>query len=453
MTYTKLAGDEFLSRTADKKRQRGEKVHPSWSQDTLALAFAGKHADSLRYVAAWGKWLSWDDTRWRADDTLHTFDRIRNLCREAGNKANAQMVAAVERLSKSDRRLAATADQWDRDPWLLNTPGGTVDLRTGELRPHTRGDHMTKVTTVAPAPPGTSPVLWLKFLDRITAGDADLVAFLQRYVGYSCTGLTDEHVLAFGHGTGANGKSTFVNVIAGILADYATVAAMETFLETRSERHPTDVAKLHGARLVTAQETQKGRRWDETKIKTLTGGDKQTARFMRADFFDFVPTFKLLMSGNHKPRLSSIDEAIRRRFLLIPFTVAIPAAERDPELPRKLRSEWPAILRWMLDGCLQWQQHRLDVPPSVRDTTANYFEDQDTLGQWIDECIMFDPMITRRTRDLFTSWKAWCECRSLRAGSEKSFVESMEAKGLHKRRDRVGRSVFDGVDLKSQSTV
>ena len=160
--------------------------------------------------------------------------------------------------------------------------------------------------------------------------------FLQRYIGYCCTGLTTEHAFVFARGTGANGKSTFINTIVRIFGDYATVADMGTFIASNTERHPTDLAKLRGARLVVAQETQKGRRWDGTKIKALTGGDRLTARFMRQDFFDFVPTFKLFIAGNYKPRLDSVDEAMRRRLLLVPFTVQIPAAERDPELAEKL---------------------------------------------------------------------------------------------------------------------
>jgi putative DNA primase/helicase len=189
---------------------------------------------------------------------------------------------------------------------------------------------------------------------------------------------------------------------------------MGTFIATRAERHPTDLAKLCGARLVVAQETQRGRHWDETKIKALTGGDRMTARFMRQDFFDFVPTFKLFIVGNHKPRLSSVDEAMRRRLLLVPFTVQIPPVERDPELPRKLGAEWPAILRWCIDGCLEWQRVGLAPPAIVRDATDAYFADHDTLQQWLDDCTHDAAQaVFTRTAALFSSWKLWCEDRNL----------------------------------------
>jgi len=206
----------------------------------------------------------------------------------------------------------------------------TYDLRTGIAHKPDPLDYITKQTGCRCAPAGTLHPLWDKFLDRVTNHNKDLQAFLQRWCGYCCSGFTSEHVFVFVYGTGANGKGTFINTIADVLGDYATTAHVGTFLASRNEHHPTDVAKLRGARLVIAQETEKGRRWDETKIKTLTGGDKVTARFMRQDFFDFEPKFKLLISGNHKPRLSNVDEAIRRRLLIIPFTVQIPLAERDP---------------------------------------------------------------------------------------------------------------------------
>jgi putative DNA primase/helicase len=197
---------------------------------------------------------------------------------------------------------------------------------------------------------------------------------------------------------------------------------------------------LRGARLVVAIETQKGRRWDETKIKALTGGDKITARFMRQDFFDYTPSFKLFVSGNHKPRLTSVDEAIRRRLLLVPFIVQIPLAERDKDLADKLRAEWPAILRWMIDGCLEWQRIGLAPPQIVLDATEAYFADQDTLQQWIDDCTEDGGKFALTlTANLFTSWKSWCDTRNLEPGSEMSFSTALADKGLEKTKDPATR--------------
>jgi putative DNA primase/helicase len=420
---------------------------PPTADDTIALLFAERYAGELRHVAAWGRWMSYDGTRWAHDDTLHAFDRVRAICREvaAGSEraasavASANTVAAVERLARTDRRLAATSEQWDADGWSLGAgddeEAATFDLRTGIGRAPDPADYITRKTACRCAPAGTPHPTWSRFLGRITNSDVELQGFLQRYIGYCCTGLTTEHAFVFAWGTGANGKSTLVNTIAGIFGDYATVADVSTFIADNSAQHPTDVAKLRGARLAVAQEIQKGRRWNETKIKALTGGDKQTARFMRQDFFDFVPVFKLLICGNHKPRLASIDEAMRRRLLLVPFTVQIPPAERDPQLTEKLKAEWPAILRWCIDGCLEWQRVGLAPPTVVRDATEEYFAAQDTLQQWLEDCtedggqFAFSPVA-----ELFASWKAWAENHNLKPGSAQALSEALVDRGFVKAR-------------------
>lgn len=217
---------------------------------------------------------------------------------------------AVEHLAQADRRIAATAEQWDADPWLLNTPAGTIDLRTGTTTAHSYSDYLTKITGVSSCDSCPTPT-WLAFLKRITDNDESLVAYLQRMAGYGLTGSTQEHALFFLYGTGANGKSTFVNALTNCLGDYHRAAPIETFTALEQERHPTDLAGLRGARLVIATETEEGRRWAESKIKALTGGDKISARFMRQDFFDYNPQFKMIIAGNHKPGLRSVDEAKR----------------------------------------------------------------------------------------------------------------------------------------------
>jgi putative DNA primase/helicase len=354
-----LEGADRVTEAKEKPRSKAKQkqheprpdiVAPAFSDDALALQFADDHADDLRYVAAWSRWLSYDGSRWQFDDTLKAFDLARKICRATAARCNkpkiatlvtsAKTVAAVERLAKADRRIAATVDQFDADPWLLNTPGGVVDLRNGKICPHRADDYLSKITNVAPDS-NCSISLWKDFLQVVTNKDHDLIGYLQRLSGYSLTGITIEHILAFLWGTGANGKSTFIDAITQCLGDYHRTAPIETFTATYSDRHPTDLAGLRGARLVTAVETEEGRHWAESKIKTLTGGDKISARFMRQDFFEYVPQFKLVIAGNHKPGLRSVDEAIRRRFNLIPFTVTIPPEKRDRELGQKLKAEWP----------------------------------------------------------------------------------------------------------------
>src|ERR1017187_1284583 len=209
--------------------------------------------------------------------------------------------------------------------------------------------------------------MWRRFLDRVTDGNAELQAFLQRVIGDCLSGSVCEHALFFLYGTGANGKSVFLSTIAGLLADYAKTAPASAFTASSTDQHPTDLAGLRGARFVTAIETEDGRWWAEAKIKSLTGGDRILARFMRQDFFEYVPQLKLVVAGNHKPGLRNVDEAIRRRLHLIPFTVTIAENERDPELTEKLKAEYPGILQWAIEGCLMWQREGLNPPVVVRD--------------------------------------------------------------------------------------
>jgi putative DNA primase/helicase len=427
---------------------------PAFTDDALALRFAELHANHLRYVAAWGCWLYWTGTHWMIDRTLRAFDFARAICREAAAQCNneklecvlasAKTVAAVERLARADRVHAATTEQWDRDVWLLNTPLGVIDLRSGHMRSHEPSDHLTKITGAAPS--GACPT-WLTFLHRITNGDIELQAFIQRMLGYSLTGDTSEHALFFCYGTGANGKSVLVDTVAGIVAGYHKTAPIETFTASTSERHPTDLAGLRGARLVTAVETEEGRRWAESKLKALTGGDKIAARFMRQDFFEFAPCFKLLIAGNHKPALRSVDEAIRRRFHLIPFNVTIPPKERDPTLRERLKAEWPGILAWMIEGCLAWQRQGLAPPAAVTSATTAYLEAEDATSAWLDECCVPDPQAWTSSSELFASWKDWAGRTGEHPGTVRRLAQNMEARGFQPMRKSNGRG-FIGLAVK-----
>lgn len=426
-------------------------LSPEFSDDALALEFTERHKDKLHYVALWGKWLRWDGARWRFDDTLKVFDLARAVARDFANHcsdrdqkpkiASAGKVAAIERLARSDRRHAATVEIWDSDPWLLNTPGGVVNLETGAMLPHDPARYMTKITAVAPG--GECP-LWRRFLADITGGNKELEGYLQRIAGYALTGSTREHALFFLYGTGGNGKGVFINTLSAILADYAAVAPMETFTATQSDRHPTDLAGLRSARFVTAQETEKGRRWDEAKIKALTGGDPISARFMRQDFFTYTPAFKLGIAGNHKPSLSSVNEAIRRRLHLIPFTITI--VEPDLELPDKLRTEWPGILAWMIGGCRSWLENGLNPPDTVIAATAAYLAEEDAIGQWIEECCVTGREYWGVGARLWKSWTGWAEANKEPPGTRKAFAETMEAHGYAPGRSQGVRG-YAGIDL------
>src|SRR5208337_1106954 len=403
---------------------------PWLSEDAIALAFTTALADDLKYTASMGLWHRWIGTHYQPDKNLQAFTEARNICRTAAKTAtepdkarklaSSATVSSVERLARYDRRHAVAEDEWDADSWLLNTPGGTVDLRTGTMQTHRRRDHITKITLVNPG--GDCP-LWLRFLDRVTAGNVDLQNYLQRMTGYCLTGSTREQALFFFYGLGANGKGVFLNTVTSLLQPYTGIAPTDLFLASRNsgERHPCDVAALLGKRLVTAQEIESGARWDTEKLKSLTGSERLTARHMRQDFFEFNPQFKLILVGNHRPGLRSVDPAIRRRFNLVPFTVTIPEAERDQNLCEKLKAEWGGILAWAIEGCLQWQRKGLNAPQKVREATGDYFGAEDALGRWIDECCNLGIKQQASSNALFTNWREWAEKAGEYVGSQKNF--------------------------------
>lgn len=436
------------------RRDRAGGATAEFTEDALALGFTQRHGEDWRYVAAWGQWFVWTGTHWQRENTLKVYDLARIVCRDAAAAcssvklrakiASAGTVAAVERLARADRTHAASTDIWDADLWSLNTPGGVVDLRTGILVPHRRVDANTKIATATPR--GECPA-WQDFLATVTRNDAELEAYLQRVVGYCLTGVTGEHALFFLYGTGANGKSVFVTTISGMLGDYATVAPMDMFMAATGERHPTDMAGLRGARLVTATETEQGRRWAESKLKALTGGDKITARFMRQDFFEFVPQFKLVVAGNHKPAIRNVDEAMRRRLHLIPFTVTIPPAQRDKTLSEKLLAERDGIMAWAVDGCREWQRIGLKPPAAVSAATEEYFEAEDALGRWLDEACQRGHNLTETSGVLFAAWKVWAEANGEFVGSIKRFSENLGSRGFEPYRDRHARG-FRGLGLR-----
>ena len=321
----------------------------------------------------------------------------------------------------------------------------TINLRTGEEYAPRREDYCTKIAAVATA--DIAIPIWRAVLDKITAGDVELQRYLQRMAGYCMTGHTKEHVLFFLYGTGANGKSVFVNTLRGIWGDYASVAPMTTFMASHTDQHPTDLAMLRGVRLVIAQETEVGRQWAEAKIKSITGGDPITARFMRQDFFTYTPQFKLVIVGNPKPTLRNVDEAIRRRMHLVPFTVTIPPEERDKELFDKLKPGWPGILRWAVDGSLEWQRAGLAPPPAIIAATDEYLAEEDALARWIEECCATDRHLWGIGAKLWGSWKAWSDANNDWTGTRKSFAQALNERGFASDRSQRVRGHL-GIDLK-----
>ncbi|WP_164517187.1 phage/plasmid primase, P4 family [Tabrizicola piscis] len=445
------------------------------SHDALArdLGQRGWNRDA-KFVAVQGRWYLWDGRRWAVDDCLRHMTLVRGFLqqracelrawadakaeglseaesekitawatREGRSLRSANTVAAVSTLARSNPASVTLADAFDADLFLLGTPGGTVDLKTGMLRPARREDMISKLTAVTPAPVGTRAPTWLQFLDEVLDGDIETIEFLQRAAGYALTGLTTEHKLLFLYGTGRNGKSTFLEALQWLWGDYARRSAATTFLSSVGERHPTDVAGLAGARLVVGSELPKGKCWDEAVLKDLTGGDKMTARFMRGDFFDFVPQMTLMIAGNNMPSLRGVDEALRARMVLVPFTVTIPAEKRDPKLAEKLRAEGPAILRWAIEGALEWQRRGLAVPARVAAASTEYLDGEDLLGQFLADETVRAPGEFLYTTDLHQRFRQWAELQGLGSWTSHTLTKEMKSRGFQDSRRSAGRGFFD----------
>lgn len=414
------------------------------TEDGVARAFTAAHADQLRFCHSSGRWHVWTGTHWRKEETKLAFNWARQTCRAraasdprssaAKALAKAATAAAVERFAQADRAFAVTAEAWDSDHWLLGTPGGTVDLRTGELRPARQTDMITKVTAAAPIPlgqfdPARDCPRWLAFLDQATGSDEDAIRFLQQWAGYSLTGDTREEALLFVHGVGGSGKSTAINTLGALMADYAVAVDTETITAQRHARHSTEIARLHGARMAYASETEAGRAWAENRIKQLTGGDVMTARFMRQDDFSFKPQLKLVIVGNNRPAFSNVDGAIKRRFNVLPF-------DRKPDAPdfglkAALEAEFAGILSWAVLGCLDWQRNGLRRPAVMIETTEAYFEEQDVFSNWLADRCELGPRLAATTEDLFESWSWYARQNGDEPGNKRGdFPQRMRERGF-----------------------
>lgn len=427
------------------------------------------HGADIRYCPPWDKWLLWTGSHWRIDARLD-IDRLSadvprslrtraiTLTQERQGLLNrmAELLAQInadktqsQRLTQEHGRLAkqqtALGDEvdWllklagklegtakrgcmllatrhkvvvhhsdlDKGHFLLNAANGTVDLQSGKLRAHERTDLLTHDVEIPLNPTAAAPT-WLQFLNSTFAGDADLIQFVQRAVGYSLTGDVREQMLLICHGVGSNGKSVFLNVLQKLLGALAFQAAPDLLMADKQRRHPTEQADLFGKRLVVCQETGEGRRFNETLVKQLTGGDTITARRMHEDFWQFKPTHKLWLSTNHKPEIRGTDFAIWRRIRLIPFNVKFTddgPARKDPEMEAKLTAELPGILAWAVAGCLDWQRHGLRPPAAVASATADYQAEMDVLAAWLGECCIVGKRFEAKAADLYRSYVGWCE--------------------------------------------
>ena len=463
--------------------------------------FALRHADKAAHVTGWG-WMTWDGKRWEPDETGAAVrmarDTVRGLWQDAEQAAEeaaqairnmqaaqdrgddaaldrakthkaeaerrskdalawalksqgSQRIDAMLKLATSEPEIAARVADFDCDPWALNTQNGILDLRTGNLRAHDPGARLTKIAGAA-YDPGASCPTWLGFLDRIFARDQTMIDFVQRAAGYSLTGDVREQTLFFLFGTGANGKSVFTGALQDVLGSYSMKTRAETLMVKHGDSIPEEVAQMAGARFLLAAELEENRRLNESLIKDLTGDDRVRARLLYQKSFEFAPTAKPWLYGNHKPVIRGTDLGIWRRVALIPFSVTIPEAERDKGLSGKLRAELPGILAWAVRGCLAWQSAGLVIPEVVRAATADYRHEQDSIGMFLAErCILDAPEATVTAGELYGAYMRWVEVSHERGMSQRAFSQDLATNhGFVTEKDRqpkTGRMYYRGLGL------
>jgi putative DNA primase/helicase len=453
---------------------------PSKSKDKLAgeLAKLGEHDtdNAQRFAQRFGikvihtpgrGWVVFDGKRWQPDQLGKVMELAKETARRIADEARclsdddargprkdfalqSQSKGSLDRMLDLAKSLLAVEDaRLDADPWLFNVENGTIDLRTGRREKHDPRDLLTKMAPVRADRQAKCPV-FKKFLKRITGDDADVQTFIQKAVGYSLTGDMSEQVFFFVYGrSGSNGKSTLVNLIRDMLGDYGLHTQTETLLVKQYDNNiPADLARLAGARMVTAIEANVNRHLDEAKIKGMTGGEPITARFMRQNFFQFAPELKLWLVANDQPRVRGTDEAFWRRVRVIPLTIKIPEAERDGGLPAKLQAEWPGILAWAVRGCLKWQRDGLAQPSVVAAATKGWQQEMDHLKKFIAEELEIAPGFKIPASRLFDRYQKWCGQHGEQSLTVQDFKAKFQA-GLDVTHTRVkGRSWWRNIKLR-----
>jgi putative DNA primase/helicase len=461
-------GETYSLRKNSTKKEGGDLTKFPFTDMGNAERLASRHGIDLRYCHPFARWYVWSQKHWAEDDTgeikrrcksvirdmyaaaskLKDDDRRKALIDYARKCESNQKVQNMLALAQSEINIPILPDEMDTDPWLFNCRNGTIDLRSGDLKPHNRANLITKMAPYN-FDPGAQCPAWLDHLNKIFSGDQEIIHFLQQAFGYSMTGDTSERLVFISWGGGANGKSVTHDTIARAIGDYAMRTPTETLLVKRNEGIPNDVARLMGARFVYASEAEQGKRLAESLIKDMSGGEKIAARFMRAEWFEFYPEFKIWLSTNHKPIIRGTDSAIWDRIRLIPFDVTIPPDQRIKKevIEKMLESEMPGILAWLVRGCLDWQKNGLKTPKAVIAATGKYRDEMDVIGEFIAECCSTGETLSATAKDLYAAYESFCEENGDRAVSKKLFGMKLEEKGFDSFRGTRGVRTWIGISL------
>ena len=431
------------------------------SEDALADHFVETQGQNWRYCTEWRYWLNWRGDGWHKDTRDEVADDFRKVTREALQWRDAQSLTAdgkrklnskstawhARDMAAVDRRISILAEELDADPMILGVPGGVVDLTTGKLIDAEPEQYVTKRCSVSPES-GPHP-LFDRVLARACAGHDDMRDYLLRWFGYMLTGLVTQEAFMFLHGPGGSGKSTLVKCLAEIMGDYALTISMDAFTESKQERHSQEIAKLEGSRLVYASETEEGRRFKESLIQLLTGGDKIVARGMRQNDREFLPTFKILVYANSVPHLKGASEAMRRRIHLIEYAGSLTDEERDATLKARLVNEYPAILHTLIRGCVDFLDcGGLGKPESVTMSVDSYLESEDSFALFLDECVDRDVQAREKSGDVYRRYTQWARNSGEYVLSQKRFVQTLRARGFDSARSSAGR-LISGLKLRA----
>jgi putative DNA primase/helicase len=429
------------------------------TDSTNASRLIREHGRNIRYNAAWKKWLVWNGRHWEIDEggasiQEKTLETVRNIYDELSKTHDYRERIEIEKyamISESLRRREATvraaqyvkrlnikSDDLDRNPWLLNARNGTINVLTGEFTEHRQEDYITKVANVDYDPQADCPQ-WKQFIREIMDYKTDVINFLQTAAGVAITGDTREQTMFILYGSGANGKTTFLNTIMSILGDYGTSTPTETFMRKSGDQITNDIARLRGTRFVTTTEAEQGRRLAEPLIKKITGNDEMTARFLYGEYFNFKPTCKIFMATNHKPVIKGTDYGIWRRIKLIPFTTRIPEEKQDKRLEEKLITEASGILNWLLEGTARWQREGLVAPDDILNATDEYRGEMDVIGSFLKEVCVMQADVSIRIRELYRAYSDWCDDNNEHPVNERSFSSRIKEMGFEQARTAEAR--------------
>jgi len=477
-------------REPETEGDRGEKKPPPERQFTdlgNAYRLQWEHGSNFRYCDIWGSWLTWGGTHWLRDRTreieARAHETVEKLFHGAWDLADVKRqkeqvkfalscqsdkaITAMVRRARALPEFKAVPEQFDRHPWLFNVTNGTIDLETGQLRPHDREDYLTQVCPVDYHAGARAP-RWRDFLLEIMAGKAHLVAFLQRAIGYSITGIDRERVLFLLYGSGNNGKSTFLDLIRRLLGDYGHKLRREALMLHRMKpgQASPEMAGLRGKRFAYLSETEEGGRIDEALVKELTGREYITTRNLYEREFGFMPEFHLWMGTNHKPVIQGTDEAIWNRLPLIPFPVTfvdrraedldstdLLIRPMDRTLAETLVGEMPGILNWLVEGCLEWQEKGLQIPDEVLLATQEYRRESDFIQAFIDECLTQVTGIKARTRDVHQRYLSWAASNQAPALSQRKLNPLVTAKGFRAEESTGGVYWWIGLGLQDEDHI